>query len=344
MGNLTSTDLIIVLVLVAIVFILIGVIGILDFINKRKKQDMMELEKPEHDDQINLERQSEEKKPKIENSVMEEKNNNPSHVEEIKYVEEDEELEKTKAKIELAELKEELRRQEEMKKIEEEKKKEIKVEVAQESDVAKPKEEVRVEVQEKSRPEVSNIASAINEQLIKEETEEAKLAQAHAVQEDLNEILEIGIEERIANHEDEQEEKAIISVEQFKKVSEELYDSNEVIQNAYDDEGDEPISIAELENLCNKKEEKTVKMDDFNTVKLDTIEVDKQIKKLEDLPPIAMEKKFKSSPFISPVYGLNDNNKNLELEQTANLEKLNEELKKTNEFLKTLKELKKNLD
>ena len=68
------------------------------------------------------------------------------------------------------------------------------------------------------------------------------------------------------------------------------------------------------------------------------------------------KKKFKNSPFISPVYGIEKEKKDpvtpvvpvhadsIELEQTANLEKLDQEIKKTNEFLKVLKELQKNLD
>ena len=57
-------------------------------------------------------------------------------------------------------------------------------------------------------------------------------------------------------------------------------------------------------------------------------------------------KKFKSSPIISPIYGIEkDSNSNeLELENTANYEKLDEEIKKKNEFLMTLRELQKKLD
>ena len=55
--------------------------------------------------------------------------------------------------------------------------------------------------------------------------------------------------------------------------------------------------------------------------------------------------KFKNSPIISPVFGLdsNDNVSNIEVENTANLDKLSEEIKKTTEVLNTLKELRKNL-
>ena len=218
-------------------------------------------------------------------------------------------------------------------------------------EVVEVKEETPVEVQVvEQKEEVSDIANAINEQLIKEEieTKEANLQKANEVQEDLNELLEIGIEQKIAEYEDEQERKAIISVEEFNKISDEMYDSNEVIQMAYEDEGNEPISIEELETLYNTREMKAIKLEDFETVQTvdekEAILKDADIKKLADLPPIAIEKKFKSSPFISPVFGISVTKESLELEQTANLDKLNEEIKKTNEFLKTLKELQKNLD
>ena len=71
-------------------------------------------------------------------------------------------------------------------------------------------------------------------------------------------------------------------------------------------------------------------MQDFNTVNTNEV---------------ITTKKFKSSPFISPVYGIENNDVNsLALENTANYEKLDQEIKKTNEFLMTLRELQKKLD
>ena len=50
--------------------------------------------------------------------------------------------------------------------------------------------------------------------------------------------------------------------------------------------------------------------------------------------------KYHPTPVISPICGLEKNYKrDLELENTADYEKLDEEIKKTNEFLMTLKEL-----
>ena len=56
------------------------------------------------------------------------------------------------------------------------------------------------------------------------------------------------------------------------------------------------------------------------------------------------ENNIKPSYNDTSLYGYSKTDQDLILEQTANLEKLNEEIRKTNEFLKMLKDLKKNLD
>ena len=70
--------------------------------------------------------------------------------------------------------------------------------------------------------------------------------------------------------------------------------------------------------------------------------------KKEEKPVYQEHKKFQSSPVISPVFGIErpavQSNSDIELENTANYEKLDEEIRKTNEFLMTLKELQKKLD
>ena len=59
---------------------------------------------------------------------------------------------------------------------------------------------------------------------------------------------------------------------------------------------------------------------------------------------------FTSSPYLSPIIGLEGEKKTtndlaeIQLENTANLEKLDKEMRKTNEFLSILNDLKKNLD
>lgn len=386
MGNLTQNDMMIVFILLAVIIVLLTIIAILDIIGRRKKkEEQLEIsideeqchEKEEFINDNNNVEQLPVELPVMPIEPTKTFIDKPNHVHEIKYVEEDEELEKTKARIELAELKEELARQEANKKMvelqieesnelqsEETTEEQINVfDHSQESDIQLETiqedieqtieeielldfDEIEVTNDDFTKQEVVEIANAINEELVKTE-QEANLQRVNEVQEDLNEILEISKEEIIAAHEDEQERKAIISVEEFNKISDEMYDNNEAIQMAYEDEGNEPISLTELENLYNTREMQTIKLEEFEEIKPEEKEAiikDADIKKMEDLPPIAIEKKFKSSPFISPVYGISETKETIELEQTANLDKLNEEIKKTNEFLKTLKELQKNLD
>ena len=221
------------------------------------------------------------------------------HKEEIKYVEEDEELEKTKDHIDLKNLKEEL---------------------------------LKAELLEKE----------------KEKEEAKKVLEENAPTKD----------EIIDEFESNQEENAIISLDEFNKISDRVYDENEEVQ--YKDEGNEPISIQELEALYNTKEIKTLD-DEFLdiTAKEEKPDVEVSDIKVDIKEPILkpatnivktenIEKpttKFKNSPIISPVFGLdsNDNVSNIEVENTANLDKLSEEIKKTTEVLNTLKELRKNL-
>lgn len=173
----------------------------------------------------------------------------------------------------------------------------------------------------------------------------------------------------LTNYEEEQEENAIISLEELVKKSKEMYAANELSQ--YADEGNEPISLQDLEkqmgegkapsydepfiieNVVPEEELKkdtldvvvstsevkdTLVLDDFKSVKSDT--------KVTEVSPI--NKKFQSSPIISPIYGIErqeiTSENDLELENTANYDKLDEEIKRTNEFLMTLKELQKKLD
>lgn len=199
-----------------------------------------------------------------------------SDITEIKYVDEDdEELEKTKAQLELKNLKEEL---------------------------------LKAELKEKTAAEKAVMIGDEEEQIPT-------------------------IENSIDQFELSQEENAIISLDQFNKVSDKIYNDNEITQ--YKDEGNEPISIQELEKLYNSNE--TVIKDDINT----------DVKEEKIATAEAIQSKFKSSPIISPVFGIDDggdeNINNMALENTANLDKLNEEIRKTNEFLNTLRELRKNL-
>lgn len=168
----------------------------------------------------------------------------------------------------------------------------------------------------------------------------------------------------LTSYEESQEENAIISLEELVKKSKEMYAANELSQ--YADEGNEPISLQDLEKQMGdakaprydepfiienvvpteeleevveiaQESRKAVTLDDFKTIKTDTAPAS-----------VATNKKFQSSPIISPIYGIErrdaTSGTDLELENTANYDKLDEEIKKTNEFLMTLKELQKKLD
>ncbi len=158
----------------------------------------------------------------------------------------------------------------------------------------------------------------------------------------------------LTNYEEEQEENAIISLEELMKKSKEMYAANEVHQ--YADEGNEPISLQDLEarvaqdKLTNNNEtfvNKSISREEVLETKMDNTEVE-TLEILETNIKSESEKrtrKFRSSPIISPIYGIEKTNDNeLELENTANYEKLDEEIKKTNEFLMTLRELQSKLD
>lgn len=183
-------------------------------------------------------------------------------------------------------------------------------------------------------------------------------------------------------YEEEQEENAIISLDELVAKSKEMYEANEITQ--YADEGNEPISLEDLERRMNKINEEVIAIENetiesledtsFDTPVItetfdlnevipqleEIIEQEPQQMRLDDFDSIKVEpaveekvepvrpayqstKKFERSPVISPIYGIQRKD-DIELENTANYEKLDEEIKKTNEFLMTLRELQKNLD
>lgn len=182
----------------------------------------------------------------------------------------------------------------------------------------------------------------------------------------LTEALENAEENRnidLTSYEKMQEEEAIISMDELLKKSKEMYEANELTQ--YADEGNEPISLEDLEKtikLSLEKEE--LEANPLNTDIGDNVEVANTtpeiinsapperfvmddfytIKERKESPTAYSE--YKSTPVISPIYGIQKTptDRDIELENTANYEKLDQEIKKTNEFLMTLKDLQKNLD
>ena len=270
LNKISSENLIVICIVMSIVALFLAISVSIEFFNNYKRKKILKKEDNIYDSDENTDI-----------NTIEDSN--------IKYVEEDEELEKTKAKLELAKLKERLIKEEE------EKKKLLEINLALVNN-EKAKDDVKENNIEKNN-EVSKLKDNISNNLTYEQLEE---------------------------------ENAIISYDELKNSTTFGYTDEEM--NKYADEKDAIISIEELEKLY--KESKAIYEDKKESV---------VIKRVEDLPEIKKKKKFQSSPFISPVYGIGINEENIQLEQTANLEKLNEEIRKTHEFLKALKELKKNL-
>ncbi len=165
----------------------------------------------------------------------------------------------------------------------------------------------------------------------------------------------------LTKFEEEQEENAIISIEELLKKGNELYDQNEITQ--YEDEGNEPISLQDLElrmknikaeMLTIENEEDGVEINSNSIINEPVSEIENKEKVvLNDFNNIESSDKiyrddivFKSSPIISPIFGIEDNNpsNDMMLENTANYDKFDEEIRKTNEFIVTLKELQEKLD
>ena len=118
-------------------------------------------------------------------------------------------------------------------------------------------------------------------------------------------INQPNLEDTISNIETIEEEEAIISYQELLQKTQEL-------QIVTEDTGDEPITIQEA----------------FQKFETSTIEDD-------------------NGTYVSPISSFESDTENLneiQLENTANLEKLDKEIRKTNEFLTILNDLKKNLD
>lgn len=197
------------------------------------------------------------------------------------------------------------------------------------------------EVEEKPKLEVTQPIEKIE---YKEEvyTQTEAQAELERITEELQKASEAEKNIDLTDYEMAQEENAIISLEELLQKGQTLTASNEITQ--YEDEGNEPISIAELEQRY--QAEKKLEVQEKETV----VEEKKEQVSLFDMhtAPYKTTNGYKPSPIISPIYGIEEQHlttpTSLELENTANYEKLDEEIRKTNEFLNQLRELQKKLD
>lgn len=229
--------------------------------------------------------------------------------------------------------------------------------------VSKPEEELVYAPIELNETEAKKELEKVTQELINKE--EAKIEES--IKEENTDDKNIAL----TNFEKEQEENAIISLDELMQRANDIYEKNEAIQ--YQDEGNEPISIDDLQRRWQQEQQKIneleqeVKVEEIATVKPEQPNP-KPLKQVV-MSPITTEvirnnkeeeynSKFRSSPIISPVYGIERresekleaanpqiiDNHELALENTANYEKFDEEIRKTNEFIAALKELQKKLD
>ena len=185
--------------------------------------------------------------------------------------------------------------------------------------------------QETARLELQKLKEELEKQ------EEKERQEAMAMQEET-----INIDE----YEDDMEATAIISMDELLEKSRELYNINELSQYAND--MNQPISIQDLEKQMSKS---VTKYDEPFII--ENVVVDEGIEEIEEVEgkpevkvDVEVEKRFKSSPIISPIFGIEKNpseDNSLALENTANYEKLDQQLQKSNDFAMTLKEFQKNL-
>ena len=134
---------------------------------------------------------------------------------------------------------------------------------------------------------------------------------------------QISLEDTLTNLETIEEENAIISYQ-------ELLENTNELTTVLEDDGDEPITLDEVFKLFNGSTDSGVIVNEA----LDALPIEE-----------AYQGEFNSTPYLSPVNGLeNENLAEIQLENTANLEKLDKEIRKTNQFLNILNELKKNLE
>ncbi len=186
-------------------------------------------------------------------------------------------------------------------------------------------------------------------------TESEAKAELERITEELKKLENEEKEENIelTKFETEQEENAIISLDELIAKGKTITEQNEVTQ--YQDDGNEPISIQELEERYRKEKEQVevLEVEEEPKEEKPKLSIDDFLSAKEKVTPLKeaySEKKstYHPSPIISPIYGIEEEpvrkNTTLELENTTNLQKFDEEIRKTNEFLSKLKELQQKLD
>ena len=188
----------------------------------------------------------------------------------------------------------------------------------------------------------------LKEELIAQEEKERKEELARIQEEEQQEVVNVD------EYEDNQEANAIISMDELLEKSRELYSINEL--NQYANDNNQPISIQDLEKQMSKSVTKyeepfiieNVIIDDgedIEEVETTTVVEEPVVVSRYEVKENNVENKFKNSPIISPIFGIERNpseDNSLALENTANYDKLDAQIKNNNDFSMTLKEFQKN--
>lgn len=198
-------------------------------------------------------------------------------------------------------------------------------------------EEVHEEIQEIKIEETEEVVVETIEPLIEEiepviikiETEEEKnmdsreKAQIELLKAEEELEHEFSLEDTITNLEAIEEENAIISYQ-------ELLSNTAELSVVTCDDGDEPITMDEVFKMFQNSSDEGIDI----TEMLSSVPLSE-----------AYQGNFSETPYLSPINGIEGESlTEIQLENTANLEKLEKEIRKTNEFLNILNELKKNLE
>lgn len=341
---LTSQEIIIVYIVVGVACFLYFIIYLIDksYYKRKQKQNTKELNRLVEDINVELEKEKPEVLEPVENT------------ETISYIEPVLNEVPVEEPIAKEEAIKEVERIEEVQKIEP---------IVEEKNTV---ENTEIEKEESVEDLVLDTMESIPSEEIKYIAIEPNQKEAQEELRRLTEELEKAEEEPknidLTSYEEAQERDAIISLDELIKKSKEMYASNEITQ--YEDEGNEPISLADLERKIkeNSPVEEITPNEIYEEPILEPITVEtleEQVPEqmvLDDFVNVKTEPikrpvyqeniKYKPSPIISPIYGIEKtpSQSDIELENTATYEKLDEEIKKTNEFLMTLKELQKHLD
>jgi hypothetical protein len=367
---MTSTEMIVVLIVALVAILLCVIIYLFDKNSEKRKQkqNTKELKKlvEDIDDDIVIKKKDiieEFDLPKVEPEVY---HATPIIVEQdVATIEENKEAEpeiiQTISPIQemtLQELKEDEVKHEEIK-VEE-----VQEEIKVEETIEEPVVEVQPVVVEETKPDLeitakiatitdNEVTYTSNEPSVEDAREEIARITEMLEQEALKE--DETIETTNQAYEEEQEKNAIISMEEFLERTKELEINKQRLEI---EDATAPISLAEIGQTEVKEVQESalteaiaqvtnepVIMTAQEEIKIEDMKQDESITENIERDKKAFETKFKSSPIISPIYGVENKTKDsLQIENTANYDKLDAEIKKTNEFLTRLKELQKKLD